>query len=447
MSEISQHSAHCSPADPNAIIAERQNPSTQSGDTDMHRPLRILYAAGPGDVLGTYRHWKVGKDDPSQVAMTYSGQFYDVCRDLDARAYVISSSRLPGRLRDGNFTIVHKPIPLQNASGALYHLGQVLSAIRLIWAAIWFRADLAIIACGTSHWFPLRLLRWLGVKVIPTMHCVIWRKGHPLRGVPRLIGKFNRKFFTRTVSAIMSASHDISHQLEEMTASRMRRIHEFLPTYRPEQFSGIGEPSKLRNPFRVFYAGRIERNKGVFDLLHIARRFNDAGRSDIEFDLCGAGDALAELRVQVEQAGLSQRFRLHGHCNKPTMREMFARSHVVIVPTTSEFIEGFNQVVAEGVLSGRPVITSSVCPALDYVRDAVVEVAPDDVQAYHDAILKLCDDLPFYDAKVAACYAAQGQFYDESRSWAATLKNVMREAGIITASEPQWVAKPAAHPS
>ena len=39
------------------------------------KPLRILYAAGPGNVLGTYRHWRGGEDDPSQVAMTYSGQF------------------------------------------------------------------------------------------------------------------------------------------------------------------------------------------------------------------------------------------------------------------------------------------------------------------------------------------------------------------------------------
>src|SRR5205085_6938706 len=139
----------------------------------------------------------------------------------------------------------------------------------------------------------------------------------------------------------------------------------------------------------------------------------------------GAGGALAELKGAVDEANLTDRFRCHGHCNKPTMREMFARCHVVIVPTTSEFIEGFNQVVAEGVLSGRPVITSSVCPALDYVRDAVVEVPPDDTGAYHDAILKLCDDEALYEQKTAASCAAQAQFYDPGRSWHHTLRNVL----------------------
>ena len=56
------------------------------------------------------------------------------------------------------------------------------------------------------------------------------------------------------------------------------------------------------------------------------------------------------------------------------MRAMYDDAHVVIVPTTSDFIEGFNKVVAEAVLAGKPVITSSVCPALEYVRDAVIEV-------------------------------------------------------------------------
>lgn len=399
----------------------------------MGHPLRILYAAGPGDVLGTYRHWKAGKDDPSQVSMTYSGQFYDVVRELDAEAYVIACNKNRGRLRDGAFIIEHRPVPFHHTPSALlYHFGQMWSALRLMLSALWFRADAVVIVCGTCHWFPLRVLRLFRIKVIPTMHCVIWRKGESLHGLKKVIGRLNRKFFTRTVSGIMTASHDISQQVGELTGGRMKTVHEFLPSYRPEQFREIGEPSTVRRPFRVFFAGRVERNKGVFDLLEIAKRFTAAGRRDIEFDLCGAGGALAELKAAVDEAGLAERFRCHGHCNKPTMREMFARCHVVIVPTTSEFIEGFNQVVAEGVLSGRPVITSSVCPALDYVRDAVVEVPPDDVGAYHDAILKLCDDLAFYERKTAACYAAQGQFYDVERSWGTTLKNVLRSAGLVS---------------
>ena len=52
------------------------------------KPLRIYYAAGPGNVIGTYRLWKEGQDDPSQVNMTISGSFLDGCRKFGDQAYV-----------------------------------------------------------------------------------------------------------------------------------------------------------------------------------------------------------------------------------------------------------------------------------------------------------------------------------------------------------------------
>src|SRR6185312_8927579 len=229
----------------------------------------------------------------------------------------------------------------------------------------------------------------------------------------------------RSVALVLSASGDISRQLDHLTAGEHRPVIEFLPTYRPGTFPQNPDPPGERSPFRVLFAGRIERNKGVFDLLEIARRLSAAGRTDIEFDLCGAGSALDELKRHVEQAGLSERFRLHGHRSRPEMREMFRQCHVLIVPTTTDFAEGFNQVVVEGVLAGRPVITSDVCPALEYVRDAVIEVPPDDVSAYEAAIVRLHDDPSLYEQKRAACGVLQTQFYDESRGWAAALRKAL----------------------
>jgi glycosyltransferase involved in cell wall biosynthesis len=391
----------------------------------MGRPLRILYAAGPGNVIGTYRHWKEGRDDPSQVSVTYSGQFYDVCRALGAHAYVIASCRTPGRLHDGRFTLIHRPIPLENGPGALYHLGQIWAALRLIVSALAFRADVAVVCNGSGHWFPLLLLPLLGVKVVPSLHCVLWPKNRPPAGVGRLVQRLNAPFFAHAAFAILSASRDIERQVAELTRGRHRPVVEFLPTYRPDVFAADGTPPAPPPPFRVFFAGRVERNKGVFDLLEIAQGFAAAGRTDIEFDLCGDGTALPELRRQLAEKGLGERFRCHGHSSRAVMREMFARAHAVIVPTTSDFIEGFNQVVAEGVLAGRPVITSAVCPALEYVRDAVVEVAADDVRGYGDAILRLCDDEAFYRARCRGCVAAQPQFYDVRRGWAAGLSKVL----------------------
>jgi glycogen synthase len=72
------------------------------------------------------------------------------------------------------------------------------------------------------------------------------------------------------------------------------------------------------------------------------------------------------------------------------------------------------------------VITSSVCPALEYVRDAVVEVPVNDVKAYGDAIVQLCEDPAFYQEKVRGCTATQQQFYDADRGWGAAVKRMLR---------------------
>jgi glycosyltransferase involved in cell wall biosynthesis len=385
-------------------------------------PPRILYAAGPGDVIGTYRHWSGGRDDPSQVAITYSSQFYDLCRETGSVGYVISSHRRKEKIVETNLTIEHRKTFFSRGPAPLYHLGQVISGLRLVWTAIWFRADVAIVADG-AHWFVLGLMPRFGIRVVPTLHCVLWPKNKPTGGwVNRIIRRLNARFFQRRVTAVLSLSNDITQQVYELAAGVPMRIIPFLPSYRPDSFGDGFGPPPSPPPFLVFYAGRMELNKGVFGLLDIARQFAGAGQSDVEFDLCGDGSQLQTLRQAAIDAGVADRFRCHGHSTKPFMSEMYQRCHVVIVPTTSDFVEGFNKVVAEAVLAGRPVITSSVCPALEYVREAVLEVPPDDIAAYGQAIVQLKSDPQLYEKMRVASASVRRQFYDPDRSWKAAAK-------------------------
>jgi len=124
----------------------------------MSKPLRILYASGPGNVIGTYNYLIKGQNDPSEVSVTFSSQFFEVCRALCAEGYVISSCSKKDFVDDGQFLIEHRPIPWSNASGILYHLGQVWYAFHLIASAISYKANFAVIDSGTTHWFILSLL-------------------------------------------------------------------------------------------------------------------------------------------------------------------------------------------------------------------------------------------------------------------------------------------------
>lgn len=386
---------------------------------------RILYAAGPGNVIGTFRHWRAGEDDPSQVSVTFSGQFFDVCRSLDAEALVVSFAKDKASLKDGAFELRQVPKPFPNAGGLLYHFGEILNGLRLVWAAVRFRADYLIVAEGSAHWFVLYLLPRRKFKIVPTLHCTLWLPRNAPGWIHRVL---NRRFFSHHAYAILSQSRDITRQVLQLTAGIAPPILEFLPSWRRNTFQGIGDPPPAP-PFRVLFAGRIERNKGVFNLLEAAKTLRSLPGRNIEFDLCGDGPYLAQLRAETAAAGLTEVFRCHGHCDRKTMRSMLNACHVVVVPTTSDFNEGFNMVVAEAVLAGRPVVTSKACPAVFYLGNAVIEVpagnAHDDARAYAEAILKLHDFPELYKEKRRICRNYQEQFYDESRSWGAALTQIL----------------------
>jgi len=389
--------------------------------------MRILYAAGPGNVIGTFEYWKQGEDDPSQVAVTYSSQFFDVCATLNATAYVITSNPEKKVFKNDDFTIENRPLYLSNQSGILYYIGQVLYELNFVLSALQFRADL-VVGNFTSCFFVLSLLPLLGIQVIPSLHCVLWPKYTEISRAKKLIWQLNRRFFSKDCLAILSLSEDINDQIKEITNSHSRPIVNFLSFYRRSEFVKVKLPSETRSPFHVLFAGRIETDKGVFDLLEVAKRFHAEGRNDIVFHLCGTGTQLDLLREQVKESDLENLFLLHGYCNKAEMQQMYSLSHVVIVPTRSDFGEGLNKVVVEGVLANRPVITSSVCPALAYVREAVVEVPPDDVNAYGDAILKLYSDRAFYQQKQQSCQQLQEPFYSNSHSWGQALMAILEKS-------------------
>lgn len=119
-------------------------------------------------------------------------------------------------------------------------------------------------------------------------------------------------------------------------------------------------------------------------------------------DCCGDGDALESLSQRIADLGLSDRVVLHGHCTAAEMTSFLGAAHAVVVPTTSRFLEGFNKVIAEGVLSGRPVVATSVCPSASLFPGAVRSIEPDSPAALAGALRDLAEQPASYALAVAA---------------------------------------------
>ncbi len=387
--------------------------------------LRVFFAAGPGDVVGTFRHWKSGHDDPSQMSATLSGQFFDVCRDMNVQAHVVGWHGREDRESDDRFTVMNCPKPAWlRRGGWRFHLGEQVYSLRMIARAVRFGADVVVVT-GGLHLLPFRLLKPLRIGLAVDFACVLWRKYLPIGRAWSVLYRLDRPLLQRQALALFSVSDDVTRQLREVAQDRPRPILEYLPLFRRDRFEDA--PAPTGRPFRIVFAGRIEADKGVFHLVELARRFKRSGR-DILIEVCGADGVLAELERRVAEENLASHIALHGYCMFDKLREVYARGHAVIVPTTRDFAEGFNMVVAEAVLAGRPVVTSAVCPAVHYLGDAVVEVPVDDVDAFERAIERLADDAPFYARVREAGRSAREKFFDPRNGFGAALHTVLEAA-------------------
>jgi glycogen(starch) synthase len=387
---------------------------------------RVLYVAGPGNVIGTHAHWQRGDDDPGVPDVAYSRQFFDAVTAVGGTGWVIAARPDRARVDVGAFRVEHRPIPLAGGGSLAFVLGRAAYTLGIVRSARAFRADVVVAGAHGVHWGLLRLLRPLAVRVVPVLHNTLWALGGRATGANRWLLARAAPLF-RSCAAVLAHPGTCVRQLEELTGGRCAPIRTFLPFYRPHAFADVPPPPPAP-PFRVLFVGRVEADKGVFDLLEVARRFAAAGRTDLEFDVCGDGSRLAELQQQAAATGVAPRFRCHGRRTGAELRGLFAACHTIVVPTRAEFFEGFNAVVAEAVLAGRPVVTSAVCPALDVVRDAAIEVAPGDVAGYQDALARLCDDHALYAAKRAACAPHRATFCEPRHSFAAALQQVLADA-------------------
>ena len=389
------------------------------------RPLRLLYALGPGNAVESYRCWKDGAEVLTETSRTYSGQFFEFCRRGGHCGYAISSSRGPERLIDGSMHVENRPKRL-TGSGIRFHLSQALYGISIVLTALRWRADVVIADSGTTHWALLAPLKVLGIQVVGVLHNVSWPNGYkPTGRFKRIVLASEGWFWRHIASAVLSVSPECEQQVRELAGNLTAHAVQYRAQFNREDFAPIpAAPPLWRAPFRVMFAGRIERFKGVFDLLKVAVVLQRAHPGRVQFDICGGGSALQELNDAIRSNGLGKVVRTHGTLMRPALLKVYAACHAVIVPTRSDFCEGMPLVCAEAILCHRPVVTSRLSNAVDVLPDALVIATPDDPQSYADAIQRLLGDAALYERLCAACTELQEQFYDPRTSLAAAFTTV-----------------------
>jgi glycosyltransferase involved in cell wall biosynthesis len=255
-----------------------------------------------------------------------------------------------------------------------------------------------------------------------------------------MVTRLSRHMYGRSCAAILSHPGLAVQQVKALTGNKHQPIVEFLPLFPKEMFADVPRPDPAADEFRVLTVGRCEEFKGAYDLIEIAKRARALSKKRMRFDWCGTGDAIEEARRRVQAEGLTDSFTFHGWTSLEDLAALWGRSHVCLVPTTSRFVEGFNQVVIEAALAWRPVITSAVCPALEFVRPCSIEVQVDDLDGYVRTLVSLTEDRGRYMSLQSRCAEVVRPFFDEANSFGAAVRHALsglRERGAV---------EPVAHP-
>lgn len=380
----------------------------------------IGYMSGPADGYAIVQAWNSG-GATEFFGTIYMSQFCTLVRERGARGVIITYRAAPSRCdRIDEFLIYN--IASRHPSGLFYHL-EIIRRLLMSYAILLrHQVTTAVLTEGANYWFTALVLRIAGVRIIPSLHCTIWRPFQREKRSIRALHWLNRNLFFRWQrDPMIGVSQEIGRQARKW--AKRAPFHRFLPTYAKSDFSGLPAPDRGK-PFTILSAGRVEAEKGVFDLIEAVAMLKGRGIA-VKLDICGEGSAVEMAKRMAVDLGVADRVAVHGGCGRAQLGELFGACHAVAVPTRTDFEEGFAKTCAEAILAGRPVITSAVCPALEDIRAAAVEVAPNDVAGYADAIESLATDEAFYAAKVAATEPLKAQFYDSSNSYGAVLRRVL----------------------
>jgi glycosyltransferase involved in cell wall biosynthesis len=263
--------------------------------------------------------------------------------------------------------------------------------------------------------------------VVPILHNTLWPNGFPPTSLAKhLVMKLDRAFWKRVPLAPIAVSPECERQVDQLTKGRHSAIFQTRAQFEPEYFAQIPPPPPHdQRPFRIMFIGRVNRNKGVFDILEIARRIQESHPGLIRWEICGGGPDFDDLQSCCQKLDLEQTFQLRGWTSLEDLVGVYARSHASIVPTRSGFAEGLAMTAAEAILAGRPLITNPVVPALELLSPACIAARTDNVDSHHQAVLKLATDPDLYNRLCGACQDLSAPFYDRGCGLAAALKRAL----------------------
>lgn len=378
-------------------------------------PLRIAFVAGPGDAVGTFDHWSRGVHDPRMPVINYTTMLYSLIEALDAQALILVEQDKQPVAPNPNFRFAFTP-RRRTRKHMAYRLDErafthiVLAQLRD------YRPDVIIVGTDAPDGFIAGLPK--ARRVVLTAHNTYWPMGHRPTSPKERLKLWIKARSLRRVDVAVCTSDACAVQIAALGgpsgARSFTEVPQILPAFYP------AEVSRRHTAKKLLFVGRVEQNKGVFDLLQ-AFEAAAAEHAELTLEIAGSGGAVEPLVAAIAASPHANRITFHGQLLAGAVHERLAAADLLVCPTRSSFNEGLALVVAEAAVHGVPTLLSSIVPAKALVSGACAEFSVDDTAALTAALRRLVSLPAEYRGLCAELAERRGQFCDRSRSWGTML--------------------------
>lgn len=256
---------------------------------------------------------------------------------------VLNAKRIAELVRHGNFDVVnYHNVSLVGGPG-LFRLG----------------GDAVSLYMAHEHWLicPMHVLWKDGKERCETPSCLRCTLSyHRPPQLWRHTGLLEREM--RNVDAVIAMS-EFSRDMHRTRG--FSRDMEVLPYFLPDPETTEPPPPTGERPHErpfFFFAGRLERIKGLQDVIPVFRRYAGA-----DLVIAGDGDYAASLRAQAEGMG---NVRFLGRVSPEDLSRYYRHSVATIVPSVC--YETFGIVLIEAFRQGTPVIARRLGPFPEIVQ-------------------------------------------------------------------------------
>ncbi|WP_297338002.1 glycosyltransferase family 4 protein [Algoriphagus sp.] len=223
--------------------------------------------------------------------------------------------------------------------------------------------------------------------------CVLINKpfGLYVRGQKKINSRFS-KFLYKHSSFINTVSPFFTNEI--------KKYNQNVNTIRPMINYEISDLElfkeyKVNGCFNLLFVGRLEKDKGVFELIDAIHAICKKNAVNLKLNLVGDGSSYLSLKKYVHDLGLKDVVCFSGSIFDPDLlRQVYLKSDIFILPT---YHEGFPRVLYEAMIFNVPIITTFVggIPSLMIDKYNCLQIKVKSKSDICDKVLFLINDFEF----------------------------------------------------